>query len=260
MTTTFLDYLPLWGFLLVAITLLVISLEGGYRLGKWRHKVRSGEKEAPVGAMVGSILGLLAIILAFTFNLAASRFDDRRKAILEEANAIGTTYLRSQLLPDPTGQQIAQLLREYVDLRIRIVQEGTIPEGLVKSEEIQDKLWALAVTASTKTHGTPTTNLFIQSLNNVIDMHAKRVFVGLNSRIPSTMWLGLFSLALLGMISMGYQVGLSATKRSVTEVLLVLSFAGVMFMIVDLDRAQEGLLKVGQQALVDLQKSMQKSR
>lgn len=258
MTTTFLDYLPLWGFLLVAITLLVISLEGGYRLGKWRHRVGSGEKEAPVGAMVGSILGLLAIILAFTFNLAASRFDDRRKAILEEANAIGTTYLRSQLLPEPAGQQVAQLLRDYVDVRIRIVRDGDLAKGLAESEAIQDKLWSLAVASNAKTHGSLTMGLFIQSLNNVIDMHAKRVFVGLNSRIPSTMWLALFSLALIGMVSMGYQVGLSATKRSMAEALLVLSFAGVMFMIVDLDRAQEGLLRVGQQALVDLQSSMHK--
>jgi len=76
----------------------MLAIEGGYRLGKWRHVHAADEKDDPVGAMVGSVLGLLAIMLAFTFHLAATRFDARRHAVLEEANAIGTAYLRARLL------------------------------------------------------------------------------------------------------------------------------------------------------------------
>jgi hypothetical protein len=101
------------------------------------------------------------------------------------------------------------------------------------------------------------TGLFIQSLNEVIYLHAKRLLVGVRSRIPMSIWVGLFALALIGMASMGYQAGLSGTRRSPAMFFLALAFAGVLFLIVDLDRAQEGLLRVSQQAMTDLQRTMQ---
>ena len=76
------------------------SVECGYRLGKYRRSRHEQEKEAPLGTMVGATLGLLAFILAFTFGLAAARFDTRRQVLLDEANAIGTTYLRAGILPE----------------------------------------------------------------------------------------------------------------------------------------------------------------
>lgn len=95
-----LDALPLWGLFLAILLLVLLSVEGGYRLGKYRRSRSEEEKEAPVGAMVGATLGLLAFLLAFTFGLAATRFDTRRQVLLDEANAIGTTYLRAGMLPD----------------------------------------------------------------------------------------------------------------------------------------------------------------
>src|SRR5688572_29363757 len=108
MYTPPLDALPLWGVLLAAVAVLWVALEIGYRMGTWRLQRSSGEKEQPVGAMVGSILGLLALVLGFTFSLAASRFEARREAVLEEANAIGTTYLRARLLPELERNEILQ--------------------------------------------------------------------------------------------------------------------------------------------------------
>lgn len=104
------------------------------------------------------------------------------------------------------------------------------------------------------------TGLFIQSLNDVIDLHAKRLFVGVRSRIPTVIWAALFALALLGMASMGYQAGISATRRTPAMLLLSLSFAGVLFLVVDLDRPQEGFLTVSQQAMIDLQKTMKSAQ
>jgi hypothetical protein len=251
-----LDIAPLWGLFLAALVLAWVAVESGYRLGRWRHARVPGEKDAPVGAMVAAILGLLAFMLAFTFSMAASRFEARRQVVLEEANAIGTTYLRARLLPEPQRAEAAKLLREYVDVRVRAVQEGKIAEALTRSEQLHSKLWSLATAAAEKTPGSIMTGLFIQSLNEVIDMHAKRVMVALRSRIPVSIWGGLFALALVGMSSMGYQAGLSATRRSPAMLLMVLAFAGVLFLIVDLDRAQEGFLRVSQAAMTDLQKSM----
>ena len=150
-------------------------MEGGYRLGKWRRLRISDEKEQPVGAMVASILGLVALVLGFTFSLAASRFDARRIAVLEESNAIGTTYLRARLLPEPQRSEIPRLLREYVEARIQVTEEGKTEQALARSEALHELLWAQATAAAEKDTGSIMTGVFIQSLNDVIDLHAKRV-------------------------------------------------------------------------------------
>src|ERR1041385_7806559 len=106
-----LDALPLWGLFIVILLVVLLSVECGYRLGQYRRSRSEQEKETPVGTMVGATLGLLAFILAFTFGLAAARFDARRQVLLDEANAIGTTYLRAGIIPE-RGEQIRGLLQE----------------------------------------------------------------------------------------------------------------------------------------------------
>lgn len=256
-----LDIFPLWSLFLAASVLAWLAIEGGYRYGLWRNARATAEKEASVGAMVGSILGLLAFLLAFTFGMAASRFDARRQTVLEEANAIGTTYLRTRLLPEPQRTETAKLLREYVDVRVRGIQEGKLAELITQSEALQELIWVQAVAASRNKEGvTVMTSLFIQSLNETIDVHAKRIQVGARNRVPLSIWGGLFSLAMLSMAAVGYHAGLSATRRSPAMVGMVLAFAGVLFLIGDLDRGQEGFLRVSQQAMLDLQRSMQTTK
>jgi hypothetical protein len=254
-----LDAIPLSVIFVAQLASGWIALESGYRLGRWRHVVTADEKEAPVGAMVAAILGLVAFMLAFTFGLAASRFDAKRQTVLEEANAIGTTYLRSRLLPEPQKSEAAKLLRNYVDVRVRGVQEGNLAEAIAQSEKLQESIWQLAVATAEKDRGSIMTGLFIQSLNETIDVHAKRLLAGVRSRIPLTIWIGLFSLSVLGIAAMGYQAGLSVTRRSPAMFALVVAFAGVLFLIVDLDRGWEGFLTVDQTAMTDLQRSINAS-
>lgn len=257
MNTEPLDVVPLWALFPLTCLLAWLALEGGYRWGRWRHVRATEEKETPVGAIVASILGLLAFLLAFTFGLAASRFDLRRQIVLEEANAIGTTYLRARLLPEPQQTEIVRLLREYVDVRIRGIEEQKIAETVRRSEELQETLWSETVKASrNKDSNSVMTGQFIQSLNQMIDLHATRLQVGMRNRIPFSIWLVLFALSFVSMAGVGYQAGLSATRRSPAMAALVVAFAGVLFLIADLDRGHEGFLTVSQQAMVDLQKSM----
>jgi len=253
------DAVPLWLLFALVCVLTGLALEGGYRMGRWRHAHTSEEKESPVGAMVGSILALFAFLLAFTFGMAGGRFEARRQAILEEANAIGTTYLRTRLLAEPPRGESARLLREYVDLRVRGVQEGRVEAVIKESEILHERLWVEATKAAERSP-TPITGLYLQSLNELIDLHSVRVQVGLRNRIPSSIWAGLFALALLAMTSVGYQSGLAATRRSPAMLGLVVAFAGVLLLIADLDRAQGGLLTVSQQAMIDLQKTMNGAR
>ena len=249
------DWLPLWALFGATVALILLVVEAGFRVGRWRQRRAEHEREAPVGAVVGAGLGLLAFLLAFTFGMAASRFDTRRGLVLDEANAIGTTYLRAALLPEPHRTEIRTLLRDYMDLRLEAVQPGMTVPARERSEEVQARLWAQAVLVGEK-KPTPITGLFIQSLNEVIDLHGKRVTLGLRNRIPSTIWVALYSTAVLAMAGVGYYAGLASTTRSLATLALVVTFSGILCLIADLDRPQEGLLKVSQQAMIDLRKSL----
>jgi hypothetical protein len=251
-----LDALPLWGFFVAVLLLVLISVEGGYRLGQYRRRRSEQETEAPLGAMVGATLGLLAFMLAFTFGTAADRFDSRRQILLDEANAIGTAYLRAGMLPEQR-QEIRALLRDYVDTRLQAVQSNRIAEGIRRSEQLQDQLWAKAVILGERNPASIVVGLFVQSLNEVIDIHAKRVTAGVRNRIPGSIWLALLSVAVIALGAVGYHVGLAGTSRSLAQVAVALTFSVVIGLIADLDRPQEGTLTVSQQALVDLRQSMQ---
>src|SRR5262245_59516030 len=96
-----LDYVPLWALLGTTAVLIFLAVEAGFRVGRWRQRRAEHEKEIPVGPIVGAILGLPSFLIAFTYGMAASRFESRRELVLDEANAIKTTYLRAALIPDP---------------------------------------------------------------------------------------------------------------------------------------------------------------
>ena len=253
--TTFLDMLPLWGLFLAIIVLVLAAIEGGYRLGSYRHRQPGREKDAPVGAMVGSTLGLLAFLLAFTFGMSASRFDTRKQLVLEEANAIGTTYLRTAMLPE-RRDEIRALLRSYVDARLDAVRPGLLAAGLLRSEDIQGQLWSAATAIGLQHPDSIVVGLFVESLNEVIDLHAKRVTAGLRNRIPGAIWVALLTIATLSLAAMGYHGGLVGTSRSLAIIVVAVTFSAVIALIADLDRPQEGTLTVSQQALVDVRQSM----
>jgi len=253
--TTALDRLPLWGLFLALIVLVLAAIEGGHRLGSYRHGQAGHEKEAPVGAMVGATLGLLAFMLAFTFGMAAARFDTRKQLVLDEANAIGTTYLRAAMLPD-RRDEVRDLLRSYVDARLEGVRSGRAAEGILQSENIQNQLWSAATALGLQHPDSIVVGLFVQSLNEVIDLHAKRVTAGLRNRIPGAIWMTLLTLATLSLATMGYHAGLVGTVRSLAVFVVAITFSAVVLLIADLDRPQEGSLTVSQQALIDVRQSM----
>ena len=253
--TTALDALPMWGLFLVVVVLVLLSIEGGHRVGRYRRSRSEREQDGPVGAMVGSTLGLLAFMLAFTFGMSASRFDTRKALVLDEANAIGTTYLRAAMLPD-RGDEVRALLRDYVDARLEAIRTGRIEEGLSRADDLQARLWSEVVAVGQQHPESILVGLFVTSLNEVIDLHARRVTAGLRNRIPGPIWVALFTLAGLSLGAMGYHAGLVGTTRSLAVFAVALAFSAVIALVVDLDRPQEGVLTVSQQALIDVRQSM----
>lgn len=253
--TAFLDRFPLWSLLPLTVGVALLSVEAGRRLADYRRQLSAEEKETPVGGMVGGTLGLLAFMLAFTFGLASTRFEARRQILLQEANAVGTCYLRAGMLGEPMRSDGQNLLREYVDVRLEATQPGKLQQGMAKSEELHKRLWSVATTAADKEKNV-ITSLFIQALNQVIDLHSTRVMAGVRSRVPPIIWLVLYLLLILAMVMLGYQSGLAKSRRSIAVLALVIGFSSVLYLIADLDRPGQGLLQTSQEAMTDLRRSM----
>ncbi len=245
------DALSLPALFIFTAVIVLISSEVGWRLGNYRRRLPEHEREAPIGAVIGAMLGLLAFLLAFTFGMAAARYDDRKELVLLEANAIGTAYLRAEMLPEPPRSTIRGLLRDYAVLRVGGVTALLTPEMRTQSSAIHNQLWAHTVTAAAQNPDSMLTALFVESLNEVIDLDETRVTAGRN-RIPDSIWLVLYSVAILTMAAMGYQFGLTGERSWPVTILLTLVFTAVLVLIADLDRPQAGLLQVSQQALIDL--------
>jgi hypothetical protein len=255
-----LDHLPLWGLFAATVVVALLAIEAGYWLGWSRCRYSEDEKEAPVGAIVGATLGLLAFVLAFSFGLAATRFDARRQMVVEEANAIGTTYLRAGLLPDGRSVKIRQSLREYVDARLEVIQTGDIEQVFRRTEELHRELWNEAEAVGQQHPDSIVVGLFIQALNETIDVHAKRVLVGLQNRLPGVLWATLYLVTMLTMAGVGYHEGLSRSRRSLAILVLVLTFSAILTMVADLDRPREGFLTVSQKAMIDLRDMINDAR
>ncbi len=251
-----LDLLPIWAVFPATVALILLAIEGGFWLGKYRRRRSEQEDRPPVGEMVAATLALLGFMLVFTFGLAASRFDVRRGLVVDESNAIGTTYLRAGLLPEPHRTDVRNLLREYVDVRLEAVQPDKRSQNLSRSEELQAQLWAHAEAVGEKNPGSIVVGLFIASLNETIDLHAKRLALGMRSRIPGSIWVALYFVAIVGTSVMGYHAGLAGTGRSLAVFALVLAFSTVMTLIVDLDRPQQGFLQISQQSMIELQRGI----
>jgi len=246
------DALPIPVFFILFALISLACYEGGFRLGRWWQNREPGEQEGPTGVLVGSILALLAFLLAVTMGMASDRFDARRAIVLDEANAIGTTYLRAGYLPEPASSQIRELLRQYVPLRIRTSSSDDLQGDIQKSQAILNQLWTIAEGVAKTTNQGDLVSTFIESLNDTIDLHETRVTAA-SARVPETVVLLLIigSALTLGMV--GFSAGLTRRRSLLSAAVLIIALGAVITIVVDLDRPREGFIQVSQQPLIDVQ-------
>lgn len=255
MRQTMVDQLPIWGVVLLFAVASLVLYELGYRLGRWwQQRTPDKEEQGPAGVIVGAILALMAFLLAVTMGMASDRFDARRGLVLSEANAIGTTYLRTDFLPAPADDVSAELLREYVPLRILDGTEADdIDARMARSVGIQGELWTTMEAAIERVGSSDILALYVESLNEVIDLHESRVTAGIYARVPDTVLLLLFGGTVLSLGMVGYSAGLAGRRSLITALVLILALGAVLMLVVDLDRSRDGFLQVSQQPLIDLQ-------
>ncbi len=248
--------LPLIYLITVAVVLLSIGI--GFSLGSYTRRRRNGKKKLSLGSIVGAMLALLAFIMAFAFSKASSRFDARKQLVLDEANAISTTILRTDFLAEPSRTESRKLLKEYVNIRVEAaLDREKLPQVLVDSEIIHDRLWSQVTHSSNQTKDSVLLALYIESLNEVIDLHSKRATVGFQYRIPRSVWFLLYFITIQAMLAVGYEFGLNGAGSFLGALLLALMFSAVILIIVDLERsAHSSLIKLNQMPMIELQKKL----
>lgn len=252
------DSLPIFSIFIGTAVFILLSFEVGYQISKYAQSHYEGKIDTSQGPMVGGILAMLAFVLAFTFSMAASRFDDRKEAVLNEANAINTAYLRADLIAQPHRTEVKRLLREYVEIRLQGLKKMEV--ALARSLELHELLWNQA-TLATEKNPQNLNLLIIQSINEVINIHHKRLNVAVRNRIPVDIWLTLYAITAFAMVTVGSQVGLTRSRRFNQVIPMVLAFSALITLVADLDRpAQLGLIKVSQETMIDLEKSMSRAR
>jgi hypothetical protein len=253
MMTQPLDGLPIWLIYPLTLVILLAALAGGFYYARGREAKASARSDRGVGAIAGATLGLLAFLLAFVVGFGVNVWQERRVLVVSEANAISTTYLRAGYLDEPYRTESRELLIEYADQRVAAFDSGKLAAAKARSEEIHGELWVLLEELVMGGSTSATTGQYISSLNETIDIHTERVNVGLYVRVPPLILLVMYVIAVLALFVVGMQVGYTENRSLVAPIVLVVVLAAVLFLIVDLDRSQEGLLRVPRQALIDLQ-------
>src|SRR5918993_1442545 len=215
---TYLDAFPLWSIFLGTIVLVLACMEAGYRIGRAAHASAPNEKAPAVSGVSAAVLGLTAFMLAFAFGAVSSRYDLRKQLVRDDANAIRTTYVRADFLPDQDRIATRRLLVRYLDERIAFAGGDFDAERLDatrrSSERALRQLWNIAVANARKNMDSDVAALYIESLNEVAAVNATRIAVGAQTRLPRVIWLSLLGLAALGMGSVGYHAGIEESQRS----------------------------------------------
>ena len=237
-------------FALISVILLV-AYEVGFRVGRWYQRRTPGIQEGPTDMLVGSMLALLAFLLAVTMGMAADRYDARRALVIEDANAIEVAYLQAGYLPARESEATRALLREYAPLRVNVGDLVRQEDDFARSEAIHDELWAI-VEPLARDQGSDVVALYVQSLSDLIELHETRVAALLYGRVPETVVLLLICGSALSLGMVGYSAGLTGHRSVLTAVVLVLALSAVLTLVLDLDRPLDGFVQVSQQPILDV--------
>jgi len=246
---------------LILFVLMLLAYVIGHKLKLSHIAKKKMEQSDGLGPVEGSLLGLLALLLSFTFSLSASRYDDRRKVVIEEANAIGTAILRCDLYPDAIKKELKSNFSSYVDARIDYfdagIDDAKIAIAKKKTEKYYTKIWNLATNNSQNSENVLRFQQMIPALNSMIDNVTSRDEAK-NATVPESIFWLLFMLIL----SSSFIIGYSDNKKQIKHVLILvfcLMTCLTVYLILDLDRPRRGLINVDQseQKIVELKEMLQ---
>jgi hypothetical protein len=251
---TIVDAMPIWATGLVLLAGLTLASRTGIRL-----RARTGDEDS--GHILSAVLGLLALLIGFTFSLALSRYEMRSDLVLQEANAIGTTYLRAQLAPEPFRSQLQTLVRRYLDARLALADAGEDPTAIAwaeaQAEQLQQQMWETTVAAIPHIDPPVAAPLLTAAVNETIDLAAARK-AALAARLPGSVVLTLVVYAAISAGILGYVTRGTGRGTRIIAFLLFILLTLAITLILDLDKPRTGSIVVSQAPLLDLQASIKR--
>jgi hypothetical protein len=239
---------------LLSLFILWLASRLGSSLGKHRAVLDEEERD-DFAVILGATLTLLGLIIGFSFSMAISRYDQRKNYEEAEANAIGTEYLRADLLPADTAANVRSLLRNYLDQRILFYQErgSNLDEINARTAQIQNDLWSAIQTAASA-QPTPIVSLVVSGMNDVLNSQGYTQAAWWN-RIPLAAWNLMFLIAICGNLMLGYYLHNLKIRGALSLVLpLILSIS--FLLIADIDSPRRGFVHVHPQNLISLSQSL----
>lgn len=250
------DTLPSWLLFALLLAIFLSVAEITYRIGLRRQEEATEHKKSHAGLILGSLLALLGLLLAFTFSIAEDRYQTRKQLVLDQANAIATTYLRADMLPAARVEPTKDLLRTYVDLHLEAQTVPALRSALSAARPLQESLWSEAVASGKEDPASRYIPLFVQSLNEVIDLHESRLTYAVHYRLPVPILWALFVVSLFTMAVLGYVSGMGGTRSFWPTMAIVAAIAAVLVLVVELDRPWQRLFKVSQSSFADVRGEM----
>jgi hypothetical protein len=252
-----LDKFPLWAVYIGTVALVLLAAEIGFRTGIWFQRRDTAAKGSPLtNTVVGSMLALMAFLIAFTIGIVIDQHNNRKAMVVTEANAVGTAFLRTSFLDEPDQTESRDLLREYVEIRLAAAMDSAqFDNTRTRSEEIHNELWSIVEDNFAQEKESESFSLFVESINEVIDVHTLRL-TAVDLRLPRLLGLLLYTAMFLSFLLLGIANSGDEKRDFFPMLLFVLAFVAVLMIIVDLDRPQQGLINVSQTALLDLLQQM----
>ena len=240
---------------------MLLLLETGRRIGLRRMAKDSEGASAGLGTVEGAVFGLMGLLIAFTFSGAASRFDTRRQLIGQEANAIGTAYLRLDLLPAAAQPALRESFRRYVDARLEVYRKlpdiEAAKQALAQAAALQGEIWTRAVSGSRQADGPQATMLLLPALNEMIDITTTRT-VASQTHPPTIIFVMLGGLALAGSLLAGYGMAGGKTRSWIHMFIFAAIMAVTVYVILDLEYPRLGVIRIdaADRVLLELRDSM----
>jgi len=251
---------PSYLIVLVLFLLALAANEMGFRIaGRNRSKDDKGLR-SQANAIQGTLLGLLALLLGFSFSMALQRFGRRSQAVINEANAIGTTYLRTSLLPEGSRAGARDLLKRYVEIRVQATEiDARAPEKRQEfrdhAVELQQAIWEQAAETA-RSHPNPViSGYFVQSVNEMID-HFDARQAELDKHVPEEVLVLLGAVLVIGAGLLGYTSGLSGKRPMIVTIVMTILILMVLRVVIDLDRPRRGLIQIDQHPMLNLHKGL----
>jgi len=249
----YLDTLPIWVFFTGMVIVVLAASEAGFRFGiRLQDRGSNPGESRMTGTVVGGMLGLVGFLMAFSIGITIGHHGERKTMVVTEANAIGVAWLRSGFLEEADSGLMRKLLREYAEIRIAAAKlEMSLPDVVERSEEIHGEMWLIIERNVRQGNDTDIMTSLVQAVNDVIKTHSLRITAA-HKRLPRILGDVLILSTILSFLLVGVASSVDRRRDTAAILLFSLVFTAVLMIMVDLDRPQEGMLRVSQAAMTDV--------